>query len=152
MNLPDPTPSDHAEPLDYAGIIFSQEKVAEDRGTSVERHRIRHMRLRYGFRARHPLLLAVFGVLVSAIGVAAVGHLLFWLLLGGTLFDVEVPATLLTLLGSWMLYQAIQRGWILDVSTDTGLQRLEFHKSAKKEELQDFLEMVNRELGYSVEQ
>ena len=61
---------DHTEAISYAGICFTPDCVMEIKGqrpqVAVARKDIKAIRLCFGFRAKHPLLLAAFGLGFSA--------------------------------------------------------------------------------------
>jgi hypothetical protein len=141
--------------MTFAGVGFSAEGLFEEIGSrprsTIPRGAIECIRLRYGVRARHPFMLALFGVMLIAVGATPIPHLMSWLRHGGTAFDLEVLVLVLVVFGASAIYEAVQRGYRLDVETAFGRQRLEFHKGAPLAEIETFIGQVERYFGYSVE-
>src|SRR5262245_61213977 len=143
------------ESISYRGIIFSAAGVTENDGRSrtatVPRGSIENIRLVYGFRARYPLLMAVLGIFLTLLGLASAFYLVCWLANGGGLWTKPMYGVPWLLFGPPVLYESMQRGYILEVKTTAELRRLEFHQSANSWELETFLDTVERAYGYSVE-
>ena len=141
--------------ITYAGVGFSAEGLFEGSAGCprivVPRARIERIRLRCGFRARHALALGLFGVLLIGVGVAPIPHLVSWLLYGGQASKLEFLALVLIVLGTGAIYEALQRGYLLEVETSSGRQRLEFDKSAGSNEIEAFVCRVEQSFGYPVE-
>jgi hypothetical protein len=86
-----------------------------------------------------------------ALGLAPVPFLIKWFFFGGEAADFEFLALLWILLGAVSLYQVFQRGYVLDVETSSGRQRLEFDKRVNLRELEEFIHQVESSLGYSID-
>jgi hypothetical protein len=127
------------------------ENNGRGRNAVVASGNIKGLRLVYGFRARHPLLLALLGVALTGIGLASSVYLLAWLARGGMLWRKPLYGVPWLLFGPPAVYEACQRGYVLEVETASGLQRLEFSRTANHWELETFLDTVERAFGYSVE-
>ena len=97
------------------------------------------------------MALGLFGVLLIGVGVAPIPHLVIWLLYGGQASKLEFLALVLIVLGTGAIYEALQRGYLLEVETSSGRQRLEFDKSAGSNEIEAFVCRVERSFGYPVE-
>jgi hypothetical protein len=137
------------------GVCIAADGVAEGTPTRrknlVGREAIRGLRAVRGFLAPRPLLLALFGVALLAVGLSPVPRLLGWLTSGGTTTDVELLLLILIPLGGWVVYQAAQRGYLLEVDTAAGRRRFEFDATVDAASLEAFLREAEQALGFMVE-
>jgi hypothetical protein len=141
--------------LTLGGVCFTAKGVFEGSvsrpTTAAPWARVEHLRLRYGFRARHPLLLGLFGLVLVGLGIVPILRALAWAAEGGTYILNEVFMVVWLLLGVGALYQALRRGFVLEVKTTTGCQSFEFTKGVSAQELGAFLDHVEQTFGYAIE-
>jgi hypothetical protein len=141
--------------ISCAGIGFSAEGLFEAGPAcpraAVPRDSIERIRLRYGFRARHPFALGIFGIVLMGVGAAPIPHLVGWLLHGGRASHLEFLALVLIIVGAGAVYEALRRGYLLEIETTSGPQRLEFDRSAGAGDIEGFICRVEQAFGYSVE-
>jgi hypothetical protein len=144
----------HDDEYRYAGIRFTPEKVAEVDGertvAAVPRADIRAAKVQYGFRARHPLILAALGLALLGVGGFEMVVIARWFFQGGTLHRLQVWLAVLVVLGGSALWQAFQRGFILVIDSKGGQRRLEFDNSATQSGIAAFLHEVEDSLGYEI--
>ena len=142
-------------PITYANICFTPDEVLElDRPRPVvvvPRPHIRAIRLRYGFRARHPLLLAALGLAIVVVGLYQVPVIAGWFLHGGILHEAQVGLVVMTVFGGWTIWQSCRRGYLLTIDANSRQQTLEFGNSATRAELEGFLLKVESCFGYVIE-
>ncbi len=117
----------------------------------IPRNAIQSLRVYRGFRARHPLLLAAFGIAVLGAGLIPALHLVRWLTRGGEFWNLEALALGLIPVGGWALFQAPQRGYLLVVDATDGRHRFEFEPTVEAAALEVFCSEVEQELGLPVE-
>jgi hypothetical protein len=153
------TPTENVPPVSIAkgGVRFSAEELAEvdDRGHPVlriPRSRIRQIGLRWGRQAARPLVQLVLGIaFAGGGGFIEIAMILEWLRHGGTLIDlVVVGLAIMTLLGAWLLWTALRRGFYLDVQTDSRAEKICFDRRLTREEVEAFLDEVRQRLGYQI--
>jgi hypothetical protein len=138
-----------------AGIGFSVEGLFEAGPARpmavVPRDSIERIRLRYAFRARHPLALGMFGAILVVVGVLPAPHLVSWLFHGGRALSLEFLALVLVVVGAGAIYESLRRGYLLEIETTSGPQRLEFDRRAGASDIEGFIRRVEQAFGYSVE-
>jgi nitrogen fixation-related uncharacterized protein len=139
------------------GVRFSAEELAEvdSRGHPVlriPRSRIRQVELRWGRQAARPLVQLVLGVAFAGTGGGIeIAMILEWLRHGGTIIDlVVVGLAMMALLGVWLLWTALRRGFYLDVQTDSRAEKICFDRRLSREEVEAFLDEARQRLGYQI--
>lgn len=141
--------------ITLGGVCFTADGVYEGPLTSpttaAPRKRIEHLRLRYGFQVRNPLLLALFGLVLVGVGVIPLVHAAVWLIRGGIFLGLEMLLLVPLVLGLMALYQAFRRGYVLEVETTVGLRSFEFSKGVNPSEVETFLAQAESAFGYSIE-
>ncbi len=106
--------------LAFGNLRISSEQVVEMQDNrpvlAVKRQDIRSISLRHGYLARHPFMQMVFATalticsgtfLLGVISTAMNGLIMFWPFLSG----------IFTVLGLWLLYDALRRGHFVEVWT-----------------------------------
>jgi hypothetical protein len=145
----------HSGVLTFGGVCFTAECIfevgARSASAKVSRVELERISLRYGFQARHPLLLALFGFILLALGLPPLLHVALGLIGGGGFFDVELLAPVWLILGITALWGAFRRGYLLEVETPVGKRRLEFKRGLESSELEAFISLVEQSLGYVVD-
>jgi hypothetical protein len=101
--------------------------------------------------ARRPILLFVLGLVLVGLGIVPPALAVIEFFSEGVVVAKEVLCVLWLILGVPALYQAFRRGYVLEVQTPSGLHRLEFKGGVQPQELEEFLDRVEREFGYTVE-
>jgi len=124
--------------VDYQGVRFTSDRVALlDRAQEVVTIRldnIRALTLRRGFTAERPLREALLGIACCVLGTLALRKVVFLLMRGGTLWDIEILVILtlslgvsLTLpLGISLLRHAVSHGFYLLVELNRGERKFPF--------------------------
>ena len=139
----------------YAGIYFATDHIAEINGQQptlvVPRANIKTIKLHYGFKAKHPILLAILGLVFIVIGLWQIVVVIQWLMYGGIIHEVSFILALMTCLGVWLIYDATQRGYLLIVETTHDQKRLEFNRSVRASDLKVFLNDAESLLNYSIQ-
>jgi hypothetical protein len=139
------------EPIEYAGIVAGPDGVAERGGRGrVPHEEIRSIELLRGSPAQHPFWMFVFGVILVALGFFSLRRLYAWWFQGAGIFDFELLMGAFLVLGIYALWEAAQRVPLLLVRTARGPRRLVFQGAVTSEELQDFLQRLENEFGYTV--
>jgi hypothetical protein len=145
---------DLTQAIRYGGICFLPDCVAELDGEKpvyvVPREHIQAIRLRYGFRARHPLLLAAFGLALMVLGAWFTPVLYVWFTRGGTLHTSAVWLSLLLFGGAWVVYQACRRCFLLLIDCTNGKHRLEFQGGVDAVQLEAFLSEAESRFGFVI--
>jgi hypothetical protein len=147
-----------AEPeLRLHRICVSASAIAEVVGNvrlvSIPRSDVRRLYLRRGVVAERPLILTVFGLAATAVGVFAALYL--WGVASGDRHGVvmlKLPAVGLTMLGFGpaMIVAAFRRGAVLRVETARETRKLGFGARVGREELARFVDAL-RSSGLDVE-
>jgi hypothetical protein len=147
--------AENSDSVTLGGITFTAEGVFEGEvprpNYLVPKASIERICLRYGFLARHPILLTLFGIVLIVLGLASLAHVGIWLFGGGGLFFWEAAAAAWLILGAGALWGASRRGYLLDIKAQSGWKRLEFGKGVKPPELMAFVAQAEKCFGYSVE-
>lgn len=145
-----------SEWMEKGGVRFSDKEVAElDRDRAVlriPRDRVREIRVERGFQAARPGVQVGLGaaILAGCIWWGA-GTIVGWLRDGGTLYiEFVVGFVTMALLGGWLSLHGLRRGLYLAVQTDSGLEKLQLHRSLSREEVETFLSEVRKSLGYPI--
>ncbi|MCI0340674.1 MAG: hypothetical protein L0216_05915 [Planctomycetales bacterium] len=116
----------------------------------VLRGDIEKLELRYGFRSRHPALQAVLGGAVSCLGIPAVKVLLDWFRFGGVMVDRIALLALLVPAGLWLVYDALQRGFVLVVQGNTSRLRIPLEGRPAGADVARVVEESRSKLGYEI--
>jgi hypothetical protein len=141
--------------INYAGICFAADHIAEipeqQPTVVIPRANIKTLKLHYGFKAKHPILLAILGLVFIVIGLWQIVVVIQWLMYGGIIHEVSFILALMTCLGVWLIYDATQRGYLLIVETTHDQKRLEFNRSVRASDLKVFLNDAESLLNYSIQ-
>lgn len=138
--------------MDYANVSINWKRVAELDEKSpvviVPRESIQSIELRYGLQSERTWLRIPFAVVLIAAGLMPTGLILRWLTKGDENVASLFTAMVLMLpVGIWMLWTALVPGYYLAVVTDRDSRKIAFARTAKLDEIEDFLEQASDELG-----
>ena len=118
---------------------------------SVPRVDITHIELKRGIAAERPLLLFLFGLLLTLPGGYASRGLWSWLCFGGTLYvDVTLWLILLLPVGVWLACSAFRRRVFLHVHTLNDRRKILFRKNHSPAEILEYVKYVSDRFGYSI--
>ena len=137
----------------YLSIRFTRESLDEvdvdgTRLVCLPRDGITSVALVYGQSEERPLVQLVAGIALMALGLVFVVRILSWILLGGTIADVEAFGVALVPLGAWFVYRVFRKRHYLRVETSKETRKLAFNGKAQPQMIDDLLERARRELGY----
>lgn len=146
--------------IEKGGIRFSDQEIAEVDPSRpggrpvlrIPRDRIREIHLRWGIQAARPLVqLVLGGGFLAAAGYILVTMLWEWFRHGGVI-HVEVVAGLVVLgvVGGWLLFTALRRGFYLAVQTNNAREKVRFDRRLPRQEIQPFLNEARRRFGYEI--
>jgi len=117
----------------------------------VRRSSIHRAGLRYGVQAQHPALLFILGVVLCGTLAWPVLRVVDFLANGGTLFGYDFYIGSLAVLGGWLVYDAVKRGWVLTLALERSTVKLAFDKGAEIEGLRKFVRHARAETGLWIE-
>jgi|SRR6185437_15730026 len=141
---------------EWRGIQFSEEVVSEISGAeivaSVPRKIIDRIILGHGHQVQHPILQAVFGVILACAAIAIPTYEYFQAMKGGWLLLLApVFFLVVAIVGLNLAYQALRRGYFLQIQFEGGSRKLKFRGRARIEGIETFLKSVHETFGYVVE-
>ena len=112
---------------------------------------ITQIELKRTIGAERPLLLLLFGILLTVPGFYFTRILWSWLLFGGTLLvDVTLSFLLLIPVGLWIAITAFRRRVLLHVYTSNDKRKLVFKGKHTQEELRTFIGKIRERLSCPV--
>ena len=116
--------------VDYRGIRFAPDHVAilerDNELVTIPLDGIHTFTLRRGFTAERPIAEALLGVACCGLAGLALRKVVYWLMRGGTLWDIQILLVLLLPLGISFLRDASRRGFYLLVELNQGARKLPF--------------------------
>ena len=123
----------------------------------IPRQEIRRAEVLYGSGSANPMfqaLAAVFFVALGAVfGLLPIYHLLVKFNGGGgsnSDFRIPVSASMLVLVGAWLLSEVIRRRHYILVNTQLGRKKLWFSRGIAANEIEKFIQDANSRFGYSI--
>jgi len=134
---------DSADGIVCCGIQCTDDLLCEmDRDPSAIRLRrgdIKNIGWRYGLLAPSPILQALFGAGLAAIGWYPLSFFIKWVRGGGTFplelaFLIPIPA-----IGLWMVISVLRRGYFLDVELEGERKRVVFKGRPEAREVEAFV-------------
>jgi hypothetical protein len=111
---------------------------------SIPLDEIHHVRVSVGPTAERPVVQAVIGAALTALGIAFAIRLWRWVGAGGTLVDVEALMLGWVVGGPWILAGALRRGVVLDVATGRTTRRLAVGRGATVDDLRPLVAVLQR--------
>lgn len=142
--------------LEFGGIRISAEAIAELDGTRpavvVKRTDLVRAQLDRGWHSNHPFLQIVFGGILVAVGLAPIPVIINWLQFGGTLSTTWVCTLAMLLVGGWVVFDGLKRGFFLALEGTNFRKKLCFDRRAGLAEIQKYLQEAQTRFGYAFEQ
>ena len=148
------------EAVEKGGVRFSNQEIAEvdvsnPRGRPVlriPRDRIQEIHLRWGVQASRPLVQLILGGGFLGAACFIQGSMLWeWFRHGGVIHvEVVVGLAVLGLVGGWLLFTALRRGFYLAVRTNSAQEKVRFDRRVSREEIELFLNEARRRFGYEI--
>lgn len=146
--------------IEKGGVRFSDKEIAEVDTSNpcgrpvlrIPRDRIQEIHLRWGIQAARPLVQLVLGGGFLAVACFIQLRMLWeWFRHGGTIY-VEVVAGLVILgvVGGWLLFTALRRGFYLAVQTSGGQEKVRFHRRVPRQEIETVLNEARSRFGYEI--
>ena len=139
------------EPVEYAGVVASADGLAEkgsrDRVPGSEIRSIEFMR---GSTAQHPFWMFLFGLILVGLGLFSLQRIFAWWFQGAQIMESNFLMVWLLVIGTYALWEAVKREPLLLIRTTRGSRRLEFQGAVTVEEVQEFLQRLESEFGYTV--
>lgn len=105
---------------------------------------IQRVALKHGVQAPHPLIQSAFGLVLTLVGLVPVVHFVAWMMVGGTFHALEACLAVFALIGPWLIFTAFRRGYYLQVDGPEGRKRLDFARSVRPEDVDQFITLVER--------
>jgi hypothetical protein len=116
--------------IDYLGIRASERHLAILDGQRevvvIPLDSVRSITLRNGLTAERPLLEALLGLALCALGLLAVRRTIAWFRFGGGIWDVEMLTVVCFPFGFMLLRSAAHRGYYLHVRSTADSRKLAF--------------------------
>ncbi len=107
--------------------------------------------LRRGMQAQHPVIQLIFGIVLLVTGLIPLPFMVFFPDVGVIAMKLGVGALVLVILGGWLLFESLRRGYFLDVETKSGWKKLPLSKGHDIVEFESFLRAAKDTLGYPIE-
>ena len=130
--------------LEFSGVRFTGEYLCcmQDgrRKDLTNRSELRRIVLRYGAQAPRPITQFTLGACMLPFIVLPLYHAYEFFMYGGTIFGKEAYLGAFSLLGGWLMYDAIKKC----------CRKLPFTSVSTTPELSAFLERVRHELRYEI--
>lgn len=148
--------------VEKGGVRFSNQEIAEVDVSNprarpvlrIPRDSIREIHLRWGVQAARPLVQLILGA--GFLGVACYIPMRMvweWFRYDGVMNQGKAAVwivTLLGLLGGWLLFTALRRGFYLAVQTNNAQEKVRFDRRMSREEIENFLNEARRRFGYEI--
>jgi len=135
--------------LEYRGVGCTRGSffyVARGCATkSINLSRVRRVSLHHGIQAQHPMLLLAVGFTLVAFLAWPILRLLDFLEHGGSISSYDFYVGALALLGGWLVYDTIKKGWFLELELERGTTKLAFDRGAEPEGLKEFVRRASAE-------
>jgi hypothetical protein len=137
------------------GISFSESAVTEVESgkvmVSIARTDVRRISLRHASRAQRPLVQIVMGAVLVGVGLIPLRHLIDWMSRGGVIFEFELLLFGLPVVGVWLIFESLSRGYFLDVEQSSGSKKMLFHGKISPEQIEEFLKAAEDRMGYRID-
>lgn len=117
----------------------------------IHRSNVNRTVLRYGNQATRPVVQIIVGAILTLAIVWPFYHLWHVFKYGGKFFVGEGAIGGFSIIGVWLIYSALKKGWYLELTTRRGIEKLAFHREVEISELQDFLARVHKNTDIIIE-
>lgn len=139
--------------LEFDGIRFEKEKISNIQDgrafLQTKRPDIALVYIKHGFLAHRPILQSIFGVTLILPGIYALYYSILSLI-NGAFSRYQICFAFLFFLGLWIVYDALKRGYYLEIQLKTGYTKMTFHKKKSKSELNQLIKEVKNKIGYEI--
>jgi hypothetical protein len=146
--------------VEKGGVRFTDQELAEVDGSGpgsrpvlrISRDRIREIHLRWGLQAARPLVqLVLGGGFLGAACYIQAAMLWEWFRNGGVIYvEVIVGFVILGVVGGWLLFTALQRGFYLHVQTNNAKEKVRFDRRLPRQEIETVLNEARHRFGYEI--
>lgn len=117
---------------------------------SIPLTEVRRVRIAHGWTAERPLVQAMIGVAMIAVGVFFVIRFVLWVAAGGNIVDLEILMVGWLVGGPLVLAGALRRGVVLIVETGRDTRRLIVGRGATREDARRLAADLRRDHGLAV--
>jgi hypothetical protein len=148
-----PAPSD--DRLEYGGVRVTATAIAELDGkralVTVKRADIQRVVLRWGRQSRRAFGLLLFGAVLLLLGLTSALLFLGAISDDGNGADIWGWGATLAIIGGWAVYDALRRGFFLEIDGPPAGRRLCFRRRAGRRKIDEFLTEAERRFGYQID-
>ena len=141
--------------LEAHGIRFSNDGVSEMDGlrhaVHVRRPTIVRISICHGFQSERFWLATLLSVAILMAGIVGLVMIGQWMFRGGNLPQAIAFAPIGIVVGGWMMWSALQRGYYLKIDQNSDRQKLRFNRAATRQELEAFLHQAETRFGYQID-
>ena len=134
----------------FLNVVFSEKGVSEFAGKRrvvfISRDKIQIIETDYGWQAERPLLQVITSLLLVLLGTGGAVILADG---GLAVFRWGVGFLFFGVLGAWLLWQSLRRGYYLRVVCSDDLRKLAIHGRIQKKEFREFIDSAAK-LGYDI--
>lgn len=141
--------------LEHKGIEFFKDKIQNLQDNypfkTIERDSINSIKFKYGFLSKKPMFQLVFGIALIFLGLIALKHIIGCFIYGGEAHSIQFLFILFIPFGSWIVYDSQKKGHYIEVYAGLKHIKLTFEEQIDIKEIGEFINDVNTQLGYGVE-
>ena len=150
-----PQESSRPNVLDCNNVRFTVDYVCSivdgRRQIVLNRSDVQQIVLRYGYQAPRPVIQLLLGFVLLGFIFLPLYHVWRVFNYGGRFFGWEAFWGGFSAIGAWLIYDALKKGWYLDVRTADGHRKLAFTQGADPSQLLAFLERAKNDLCYPIQ-
>ena len=118
------------QPIECCGIRCTEGALSEIEANrvviTVPKKDIVRITLRHGVQAPNPTIQILFGLALASVGYFPLRSLIYWMQHGGILLWTEQLIMVVAGLGVWTTFEALKRGYFLEIQLAKGFKRLAF--------------------------
>lgn len=146
MSSASPTPTNQ---VSYLNIVISENGLSEfshgKRLIFIPKEQIQSVEIKFGARAERPLVQMIFGILLAGLGTVGLS-----VVLTGGLRGLRWGLGFIVFggLGVFCLYEALKKGYYLQIISTNDTRKLQFSGTIQKAELSQFVEQAVQ-FGYN---
>jgi hypothetical protein len=142
--------NDEKATLKYDNVVVTSRGMAETYGKKivifVPAAEIDRVTLKFGRSDHRPIFSMTVGIVFALIGVGGIVE--FFLAMGGYRYELGMVA--LGIIGGSMIFDTLKERYFPEIDKKTGLCRLVFSKSAKRDEVVEFCNKVRTTYNYQI--